>query len=333
MPRKRRTFEEFLEVVRERHDDKYSYDPNTYDLKKLDILCPVHGWFSQTPKKHIEGQGCKKCSAERRGDMLRMSQGGLISKFREVHGNKYVYEDAFGSDYKNVDSFIKITCPVHGSFKQTAQKHLKGQGCSKCRDQGLSDMRLEPYEKLVSKIEDLHDGLVYCDGFDGDYVGQRTVLRMICNRCGGSFSGYGHNILRGQSCPTCSEYGYSNIASTNFISLYSPCYLYILKISWVGRVCYKVGISSTTRFRSRLVSIASESKSDKCVCVGLYKSTRFDCLTKEQSFHRKYKNLRDTPCTKYVGWTEVYKEDVTCELDNLIREIESSGTFEKQELP
>lgn len=329
MPRKRRTYEEFLAKVSERHGDRYVYDPASYKDGRIDIMCKEHGWFNQSTKKHIEGQGCRKCSAEKRGKMFRESSDALIKRFREVHGVKYDYSAAFGDGYKNVDSHINITCPVHGSFSQTVQKHLKGQGCSKCRDEVLSARSLNPYPTLLEKIEDVHNGLISCTGYEGEYIGQRTIITMMCNRCGGNFSGYGHNILRGQSCPSCSEYGYSNIESTNLVALFSPCYLYILKMSWGSKICYKVGISSTTRFYSRASSIGSESKADECSCVGLYKSTRFDCLTKEQGFHRKNKHFRDIPEIKYSGWTEVYTEDAIPAIDSLVKDIKMSGTFEE----
>ena len=33
---------------------------------KICIICPEHGEFWQSPSNHLQGQGCKQCSLERR---------------------------------------------------------------------------------------------------------------------------------------------------------------------------------------------------------------------------------------------------------------------------
>ncbi len=47
------------------HGDRFDYSKS--DFKSLEhriiIICKKHGEFSQLPRKHLEGQGCKRCSA------------------------------------------------------------------------------------------------------------------------------------------------------------------------------------------------------------------------------------------------------------------------------
>lgn len=59
----RLSHEQFLEKARAIHGDKYTY-PEQYELggQKLNILCPRHGLFPQTPRSHICGAGCPKCA-------------------------------------------------------------------------------------------------------------------------------------------------------------------------------------------------------------------------------------------------------------------------------
>lgn len=50
----------FEERAREVHGDKYDYSRVNYvnGIVKIEIICPEHGSFFQTPKKHLAGHGC-----------------------------------------------------------------------------------------------------------------------------------------------------------------------------------------------------------------------------------------------------------------------------------
>ena len=54
---------EFIKRAQKVHGDKYDYSPSVYraDITKLDIVCNLHGLFSQRPNAHLRGQGCPKC--------------------------------------------------------------------------------------------------------------------------------------------------------------------------------------------------------------------------------------------------------------------------------
>ena len=48
------------------HKNKYSYDKTVYKNQrtKVIITCPIHGDFLQTPKNHMNGQGCPICGKD-----------------------------------------------------------------------------------------------------------------------------------------------------------------------------------------------------------------------------------------------------------------------------
>lgn len=52
---------EFIEV----HDNMYSYQQVEYSGNKVlvDIICPLHGVFKQTPHHHLLGKGCPDCQS------------------------------------------------------------------------------------------------------------------------------------------------------------------------------------------------------------------------------------------------------------------------------
>lgn len=57
------TTEEWIAEARKVHGDKYQYHLVKYiDCHtKVDIVCPIHGVFSQTPTEHLAGKGCAYC--------------------------------------------------------------------------------------------------------------------------------------------------------------------------------------------------------------------------------------------------------------------------------
>jgi len=55
--------EEWLELCRIKHDNKYDYSEVVYvnARTKVKIKCPIHGWIEQAPYKHKFGVGCGAC--------------------------------------------------------------------------------------------------------------------------------------------------------------------------------------------------------------------------------------------------------------------------------
>lgn len=56
--------DEFINICNDIHNNKYDYSLSEYiDIKtKIDIICPIHGSFTQIPHSHKNGAGCKKCN-------------------------------------------------------------------------------------------------------------------------------------------------------------------------------------------------------------------------------------------------------------------------------
>jgi len=54
---------DFIEESNKKHYNKYDYSCVHYKHGniKVNIICPIHGSFKQTPNAHKKGQGCPKC--------------------------------------------------------------------------------------------------------------------------------------------------------------------------------------------------------------------------------------------------------------------------------
>lgn len=124
--------EEFIKKATKIHGDKYGYDKVVYmnNYTPVLIYCDKHGFFKQTPQGHLSGKGCRKCGIITATTQQRLSQGEIIKRFREVHGDRYGYDKV---DYQGYERPIIINCDRHGDFKQSPHNHLHGQGCPMCK--------------------------------------------------------------------------------------------------------------------------------------------------------------------------------------------------------
>jgi phage FluMu protein Com len=120
--------EKFFESVKDRNYD-YSKAHYVNSRTKIEIICPKHGSFFQTPKNHLE-QECPECVKELRIQSLRKDTEQFVKEANKIHG-KYDYSLV---EYENTHTKVKIICPIHGVFKQTPNVHLLGHGCPKCNE-------------------------------------------------------------------------------------------------------------------------------------------------------------------------------------------------------
>lgn len=126
------TKEIFVKKAIKIHDNFYSYN-NTIYIKsnvKVEIICPIHGSFWQTPSHHINRKhGCPKCKSVKQGNRCRKSLELFIKEANLKHNNYYIYDEV---NYVDSNIKIKIICPIHGEFEQTPGSHLSGCGCKFC---------------------------------------------------------------------------------------------------------------------------------------------------------------------------------------------------------
>jgi hypothetical protein len=66
--KRRKDSDSFIEDAIKVHGDKYGYYLVDYDLRKtkVNIVCPTHGVFSQTPTSHLSGSGCSDCCTNKK---------------------------------------------------------------------------------------------------------------------------------------------------------------------------------------------------------------------------------------------------------------------------
>lgn len=126
------TTKQFIEKARMVHGDRYDYSKVNYKTStdKVEIICPKHGVFEQTPNSHLNGNGCPQCGAEIARNTRKSNTEEFIKKALKVHGDKYNYDN---TDYKYAVEKVEIKCARCGNtFMQTPNDHLNGCGCPHC---------------------------------------------------------------------------------------------------------------------------------------------------------------------------------------------------------
>jgi very-short-patch-repair endonuclease len=197
--------ESFIQQAKSLHGEKYDYSRVEISQRhvKVEIVCPDHGSFWQTPHNHTYGlgQGCAKCGRLRATSKPQMGSNlDFIHRAEEVHGKKY--------DYSKVEYFsrkiaILIGCLDHGFFQQSPASHLQGSGCPECSKlkmaKGAASVR-RTSETFIAKAQKVH-GDRY-DYSNTNYVQVHTKVWISC-REHGPFQRTPSDHVRGSGCPKC----------------------------------------------------------------------------------------------------------------------------------
>lgn len=125
------SFDDFIIRAVKIHGRKYSYQlSDEFKVSdKISIECPSHGLFKQVGTHHLAGKGCRKCANEQKSINQKSTRDFLLTKFEEVHGDRYQYKLPSKAAYRDK---VEIICREHGAFQQEIKVHLQAKGCPKC---------------------------------------------------------------------------------------------------------------------------------------------------------------------------------------------------------
>lgn len=128
---KKQTQEEVIAAFKESQKErkiKYDYSHVHYvnNTTPVEIICPIHGSFMQTPKNHKKGKGCPLCAPNHK-----MSAAEFMKKLENTFGDIYDYSQTHYVDGKTK---VTVICPKkgHGAFSATPNSLLMHHGCPKC---------------------------------------------------------------------------------------------------------------------------------------------------------------------------------------------------------
>lgn len=122
MGRRKKTTEEFIAEAIKTHGNKCDYSKVVYEhcLKKVCIICPIHGEFWQTPTEHLRAKGgCPKCSHKH------LVYGVGINDF-----NENICID--GKNLKSYECWVGMLDRCYGVKRK--RRNLSYIGCSVCEE-------------------------------------------------------------------------------------------------------------------------------------------------------------------------------------------------------
>ena len=159
-----KTTKEFVEKA-QRLNPTYDYSQSEYMGSKVavKIICDKGHQFMQSPNHHLRGQKCPYCQG-----VHTLTQEEFLEKARAVHGEKYDYSKV---TFTRIHDKVKIICPIHGEFEQSAYNHSEGAGCRRCAHTKDNE---EFKQKLIS---------IYGDKYDFSLVewnGRDAKVKIIC---------------------------------------------------------------------------------------------------------------------------------------------------------
>jgi predicted nucleic acid-binding Zn-ribbon protein len=190
---KRLSNEEFIEKINLIHPGKYQY-PEKYinSRQKIKIICPTHGSFFQLVSDHLGGHGCKDCAHNRPLDTNKFVELSI-----NIHRNRYNYDFV---SYKNSSTYVKIKCSIHGIFLQKPNSHLQGEGCPKCGNQLISELKTSNIDEFILKANAIHNNKYsYTNSI---YIDSYTKIEIICSQHG-KFWQKPNAHMQNAGCPKC----------------------------------------------------------------------------------------------------------------------------------
>lgn len=213
----------FKERANNVHNYFYRYDKVVYINNDTPVIitCPIHGDFKQTPKAHLNGEGCKLCALDKKRDNFKNKVEIFLNKAYKKFNDCYSFP-FINDEYTGNKSKITIKCnKCQNTFIKTANDFLakfKGlNGCSKCRKTEKKSVKKSavhncvkyktlPIEVVKRRIHDKYGDSVTM--IDLSYVNASTNAIFICNKCDNKFKRKPNTFFYGninQPCPKCSK--------------------------------------------------------------------------------------------------------------------------------
>lgn len=199
---KYRPFEEELKLFKEKHGNKVTYFPETYQgsATKMKMKCNVCGYeFWMTPNSHLNGYGCPDCGGTRKytNDEFRKE---AEYKFK----GKFIFDK---TEYINNRTNVTIYCKKHGYFEIMPKLFLSSKyGCPKCKEDALKE---ENEDKLNKLKEWCGENGMEIDFGHAKYVNNTTKMKLYCHNIDNDGNEHGFfyrdvkHLYRHQGCPKC----------------------------------------------------------------------------------------------------------------------------------
>ena len=199
----------FIKKSKEIWGNFFNYDYVTYVNNRTNVTLMHDGrFFSQRPDHNLSHHMPLLLS-----DKHKYSTEEWISLVKHRFPD-FKYD--FGNvSYKNSHlANISLICHKidkdgneHGKFSISSTAVLAGNGCPKCKAEKLHDDNVGNKDDFVKKYIKKYGNIN--DFSDFMYESYNKAGTVICNKCGKKFMMTPSNLMKGENCPHCCNFGYS----------------------------------------------------------------------------------------------------------------------------
>ena len=242
--------------------------------------------------------------------MKRKTQEQFIQEATEIHTEFYTYEN---TKYKNINTKVTITCPIHKDFLQTPRAHLVlKQGCPKCVPAKLKQKgreRAKTTEQFIQGATNIH-GNKY-DYSLVKYTTTHNKVIIICSLHGKFNQTPNQHVSAKRGCPTCGNRRAAGIGGYTLERLQTNkelasriAALYVVEFVGEKEHFYKIGITCNTpehRFYT------SNKKGMKVTILQQHYMSLLEAFTIEQNLLETLKEYQYWPNKRIGGFTECFK--------------------------
>ena len=321
----------FFERSVEKHGLKYNYDKVVYINAKTKVIigCPIHGYFEQTPDKHLNSKYCCPLCFN-----LKRNTGEYLKNIKRKNGRLTTFDKYEKKVFKKygqikfsvvgewlgiIKTIISVSCNKHGLTNVNARNLIQPSrrySCQICSTENRLINKTDTPNNIISELKLLFGGN-YSYVFPKDYKTKRDVINITCIKHG-TFKRSVQKLLSGRYCSKCRidklikdnilVGGYCEELFNNNPKLKDvDGLLYYLEIN--GGELYKIGITKNLDTDNRVKSLKSKSR-------GLIKDIReikmkkmslYDAFNLEQKILNENKELR----TIRTWSTELFKKDIS----------------------
>lgn len=200
-----KTLEQFLiEISKIPKYKDYDFSESIYNGydNLMKVKCKKHGYFTTTPHRLLNGEGCRFCGIESSAKTRTKSVDYFLQISHEVQGDDYDYSYM---NYVNLSTEILIKCKKCGKFfMQKPFLHLRGHGCSDCNNLKGIECRKTTFEKFVEISTEEHGEDMY-EYFESKYKSYLEETLIKCKTCGKFFTQIARNHAVGCGCIYCNS--------------------------------------------------------------------------------------------------------------------------------
>lgn len=177
----------FIQKAEKLHDGKYDYSEVNYTLSRqpVDIICPKHGKFRQTPNNHLQGKGCIKCTC----NAISRVEQSLKEAFPQFEQSNRTQLDGLELDLYEPNK--RVAVEVNGvhwhttEFGKTRNYHLSKTEL--CESQGITLLHF--WDSEVTEQKHLVESMIAAKlGISGTKIYARnTTIREVTSEVAADF--------------------------------------------------------------------------------------------------------------------------------------------------